>query len=456
MPKSFIFRTSRNAVLAIATTLFVGPVAMAKVDVNSMCHMKFGDSIGKINGDENKNQKYPLASISKVVTSAWAVEKWGPLYRFKTKFHIDKVSEGLYDVHIEGSRDPIMGRNAAYFIMSELNRSKYEITKIRNLTFDQDFIIDWLAEEKPRLGGNTPYYETLNEQTTHVMRTLRDGLATALDKNRYNSLKSKAASIGVEMAKAPSLEIGDINYLSKADFRARNLLAEDILTYNSAPLFRILKRMNNQSNNYIADHLFWNLGGTLEFNKYIQAKMSLSTADLDFYLGSGNNANYIFDTNRNVYNEGSCSAMVKVLYFLDKNLAKFQLRLADVMAVAGEDSQSTVRGFTGPFFRSTVAKTGSVNKAKTLSGSIKTVEGSFYFTILLHTDGQSDWGAATQKIKRLLDNLIDKYGGPVKENYEEVTPLPFDKMSGFTPELDTATIYTSRRPLPRPAGETLP
>lgn len=413
-------------------SMLVASTASAKFFVNSMCTMKANSEGKVIEGDKSKNEKFPLASISKVVTSLWAVEKLGPNYRFPTKLHVTHASGNSYNVHIEGSRDPIFGRNASYFLISELNRQNIDIKNIETLTFDENFLIDWLAEESPRIGGSTPYYDTLQKQIDAVKRSLVSDFSTALRKDMYAALKAKAARIGIQMATEPTLNVTKIEFKAKVNFvKDANTTT---LVYQSAPLHTILKRMNNQSNNYIADNLYWNLGGTQEFNKFMKSSLSLGTDDIEFYLGSGNNANYIYDPNRNIYNEATCETMIKVVYRMEKLLSQSGYNLSAVMAVAGIDQSSTVAGYEGNFEGSTVAKTGSVNKAKTLTGTVSTKNGTIYFAVLMHTDSRADWGAASATIKSKVNQLIVDNGGPKKINYSELLPLPFDKNSSLKAE----------------------
>lgn len=408
-------------------TLIAVSSASAKVYVNSMCHMK-ADSQGKvIEGDDNKDERFPLASISKVVTTLWALEKLGPDYRYTTKLHITKVGNDTYDVHIEGSRDPIFGRNASYFLISELNKKNVDVRKIENLTFDENFLMDWLSEESPRIGGNTPYYDTIEKQAEAVRRSLINDFSTAIRKDMYDSLRTKAAKIGVQMIENPTLNVRRVEFKPKHTFS--KMEGTHTLIYNSAPLRTILKRMNNQSNNYVADHLYWNLGGTTEFNKFVKNSLSLSTKEIEFYIGSGNNADYIYSPDKPLYNEATCETMVKVLYRMNDLLGQSGYALSEVMAVAGIDQNSTVAGYSGNFEGSTIAKTGSVNKAKTLAGTVSTKNGVIYFAVLMHTDSRADWGAANATIKSKVNNLIINNGGPRRINYQELLPLPFDKNS---------------------------
>jgi len=399
--------------------------ASAKVYLNSMCTMNANSSQKAIEGDQNKDKKFPLASISKIVTSLWAVEKLGPNYRFTTKLHVNKVGPDNYDVHIEGGRDPIFGRSAGYFLISELNRSGVDIKKIENLTFDENFLLEWGVEERGAIVGDTRYFKTIEDQAEAVKNSLLANFATAINKQAYNELRAQAASpkINVTMVANPTISIGRVEFLPKGSFRKS--ATTTTLIYRSAPLHTILKNMNNKSNNHIADVLYWNLGGTEEFKKYVNTAMALTTNEIDFNLGSGNNADYLYGGTE-VYNRASCETMIKVLYRLNNLLGKEGLALSDVMAVATTDSESSVRSYGGAMEKSTVAKTGTVNRAKTLAGTVSTQNGTIYFVVLMNMDVLSEQNSATAQIKQKIINLIAKNGGPKKIQYDELLPLPFD------------------------------
>jgi D-alanyl-D-alanine carboxypeptidase len=391
--------------------------------------MKAESAVRDISGDDKKGVKFPLASISKIVTSLWALETLGPDYRFTTKLHVNRVSSNSYDIHIEGSRDPIFGRNVSYFIISELNQKNIDIRNIETLTFDENFLIDWLSEESPRIAGSTPYYTSAQLQIDAVRSSLIDNFITPISFGDYSDLKSRAGKIGVQMVARPTINVRKVEFKSKNSFRTNS---ETItLTYRSAPLRTILKRMNNQSNNYIADNLFWNLGGTKSFNIFVAQKLNLTNENIEFYLGSGNNADYIFNTNQPVYNQASCETMIKVIFRLEKLLTQSGYKLSDVMAVAGIDTTSTIAGYGGNMNGSVTAKTGSVNKAKTLAGTLSTKNGTIYFVVLMHTDNRAEWGPASAVIRSKVNDLIVKNGGPEKINYKEIFALPFDKESSL-------------------------
>jgi D-alanyl-D-alanine carboxypeptidase len=126
--------------------------------------------------------------------------------------------------------------------------------------------------------------------------------------------------------------------------------------------------------------------------------------------------------------------MIKVLVRLNEVLANQGLSLTDVMAVAGKDSESTLVKYGGAMDDAMVGKTGTVDKAKTLAGTISTGNGTIYFVILMHKDSSGESGSAANSIKERIRNLFGINSGPKKINYTEITALPFDKESALVLE----------------------
>ncbi|WP_413585442.1 D-alanyl-D-alanine carboxypeptidase [Bdellovibrio sp. HCB274] len=416
----------------VIAALIVGftTTASAKVYLNSACTMKANSK--QIEGNGSKDEKFPLASISKLVTSLWAIETLGADYRFTTKIHLTKKDDGLYDMHIEGGHDPIFGRSVGYFILAQLNMKELNIRQIDTLTFDENFLMEWNVEEPVSIAGDTKYYPDQAAQVAHVKHELENGFITPIADNSYKYIRSLAKSVGVELPeKKPSIKFNKVEFLAKQDFKQDNQTIS--FTYRSAPLHKIVKNMNNKSNNYIADHLYWNLGDTPAFNLYLQNSLKMDNRDLQFNLGSGNNADYI-SKKKYDYNEGTCSAMIKVMIRLNEVLANKGLSLTDVMAVAGVDTDSTVARYKGAMEGAMIGKTGTVDKAKTLAGSISTGNGKIYFVILMHKDSSGENGSAANAIKNRIRALFTINDGSKKIAYSEISALPFDSKSALVME----------------------
>ncbi|WP_413576007.1 D-alanyl-D-alanine carboxypeptidase [Bdellovibrio sp. HCB290] len=401
--------------------------ASAKVYLNSACTMKANSK--SIDGNGSKDEKFPLASISKLVTSLWAIETLGPKYRFTTKIHVTKKSDGLFDMHIEGGKDPIFGRSVGYFILAQMAMRELNIKQVDTLTFDENFLMEWNVEEPTAIAGDTKFYPDLAAQAAHVKHELENGFITPVADNSYKYVRSLAKSVGIELPETkPNIKFNNVAFLPKQDFKDDPQALT--YTYRSAPLHKIIKNMNNRSNNYIADHLYWNLGDTPAFNEFLQKNLKMDNRDLQFNLGSGNNADYI-SKKKYDYNEGTCSAMIKVLIRLNEVLGTQGLALTDVMAVAGTDTDSTVAKYGGPMEGAMVGKTGTVDKAKTLAGTISTGNGTIYFVILMHKDSSGENGSAANAIKNRIRALFTINNGSKKIDYSEISALPFDKGSAL-------------------------
>lgn len=428
MSKTTSYSTLGKRIISVSLgSLLISSLAFAKFYVNSICHMKTSDKDKVIAGDDNKAKKYPLASLSKIATTLWAIEKLGIDYRHKTNIHITEIAQGSYDVHIEGSRDPFFGQRMGYFLISELN--KMQIKKIERLTFDENFLLKWAVESPTVAGGTTANFATIEEQVRHIKRSLEDDFASPISMGTYKRLRNMTP---VKMTPDPSLDVRHIDFVSRNAFQKSANTRTFAL--RSAPLITVLKKMNNQSNNYIADHLFWNMGGTEAFTQFVQSKLSFTNNDLVFYNGSGNNDG---SSQSPIYNMGSCESMIKTIYALDRELVQRGKTLEDVIAVAGVDQDSTVKNF--PLEGALTAKTGTVNKAKTLAGTIATTEGELIFAILLHTDGPADWGAAHNSILRRVKQIAQDMGGAIRLGYKELRTLPFDEASQLVEESSLLT-----------------
>ncbi|WP_413558810.1 D-alanyl-D-alanine carboxypeptidase [Bdellovibrio sp. HCB209] len=416
--------------IALIVGVFTTTSAYAKVYLNSACTMKA--NADKIEGNDSKNEKFPLASISKLVTSLWAIETLGANYRFTTRLHLTKKSANTYDLHIEGGQDPMFGRNVGYFILAQLAMKQLGITKIENLTFDENLLMEWNVEEPVAIAGDTKFYPDQAAQVAHVQHELEQGFITPVSERSYAYLRKLAKTVGIDLSeKKPNIQFGNVQFLAKQDFQKTK--ETGTFVYKSAPLYMIVKAMNNKSNNYVADHLYWNLGDTPAFNQYLAHALKMDNRDLEFNLGSGNNADYI-SKKKYDYNEGTCTAMIKVLIRLNEVLQTQGLKLTDVMAVAGQDSDSTVGRYDGVMNGSMIGKTGTVDKAKTLAGSISTGNGTIYFVILMHKDSSGENGSAANAIKNRIRALFTINNGSKKIAYNEITPLPFDKQSALVLE----------------------
>lgn len=412
-----------RAALLIAILVGIEFPVFAKVTLNSMCYVL--DQAGSDLQGEKANELFEIASVSKVVTGYWALHELGPDFRFQTRIYITPVSADVFDVHIEGGRDPFWGRQLTHFLFSELNR--IGIFQIRHLTFDENLIFRWAVI--------TDYILPSRPSAEEIMKALRLHLTQL--RSEYPQTRREAAALGIKMAKNISLRVQTVEPRSRADFQSTPETRLYLL--KSSPLVAYLKEMNNVSNNHVADVLFDFLGGAEKFQNFILQDMNLSSLDIRFVNGSGDALVGRNEQGSPIkeYNQASCRAIVQILIRLDSALKARHLGLKDIMAVSRAD-ESTLRPRFDSLPNSLIAKTGSVDPAITLAGVISTARGQVYFGIFMETEGSGDWGTAKDRIRLKIFELMKKFGGRRRFAYTPVRFLSFDARSRLEPAPPTS------------------
>jgi D-alanyl-D-alanine carboxypeptidase/D-alanyl-D-alanine-endopeptidase (penicillin-binding protein 4) len=278
--------------------LLMNPLnAFAKAKLNAQC--TFQDS--KLNGLNHQDKKFPLASVSKLATTYWALKVLGPQFRYQTIIHIYNRSGNKAEIHIEGGKDPFFGRETSYFLVSELN--KMGITQVENLTFDENFKIFWgvRSYDLHIQGRRTEYYYETNEGTrNNIIEVMHDNPINA---KYYALTRDKAKSwFGVKMLQKVQFHAKHVQFKSRQDFN-NSAANTDAFILKSAPLYRYLKEMNLVSHNYVADMIYAGISNeilgdrsfnairyqaSVDFEKFLHHDLGLTSKDIDFVNGSGN------------------------------------------------------------------------------------------------------------------------------------------------------------------------
>jgi D-alanyl-D-alanine carboxypeptidase len=373
-------------------------------------------SRSKIQG-EHINELFEIASVSKIVTSYWAVQQLGPHFRFGTRIFVTPVGRDVFDVHIQGAQDPFWGRQLTHFLFSELNRNG--VREIRKLSFDENLSFRWLV-----ISDNVePESPTPQEIASSIARHIR-ALA-----NEYPRTRQEAAAVGMTLPKSLSLNAQAVEFMPAAAFRPSSDAKSFVV--KSAPLYRYLKEMNTVSNNHVADKIFETLGGVQSFRGFVQTNLNMSDRDLVFINGSGNSI-VVNGSGAKDYNRATCEAILRVQRQMQAVLqSKYGMSLKDVMAVSGADG-----GTLSPRFdsirNSMVAKTGTVDPAVTLSGVLSTVQGEVYFGVFMDTQSPADWNNARDQVRNKVMDLIQQFGGRRTFDYVAQSFLPFDRSSSVS------------------------
>lgn len=416
------------------------------------------------------NSLVPLASVSKLITSYWALARLGPFYRFETKFYIHRVDSKTIDLHIIGSRDPYYTYEKMFFIVSELNR--LGIKKIRNISYDENFTV-YMGHRDPVSSGSLRAWSEDQELVTGVVdaEKTQKNIELIFDTSkwtgsalrRYIYTQKLAKTKGVVLINKPSMSFEKVLFVANQNFNEsmQKQTPDSSLSMKSAPLFRYLKDMNNFSNNYVADQLFLFLGGAGEFAKFAKEKLNLAEDDLRIYTGSGLPLRSPVRSD----NHGTCQAVIKIIeqmgvllnnYKLNeeeqKALGKNKLELLDTMLVAGVDETEKINGtsanttYSGTLDQegSVLAKTGLINSAVNIAGVVYTAEGIYFFGIFLRTSKdpsqKSPAAAAQARVarKNIISDLISHHGGakklPLSDHWSF---MPIDNVSQLTPDVSS-------------------
>jgi D-alanyl-D-alanine carboxypeptidase/D-alanyl-D-alanine-endopeptidase (penicillin-binding protein 4) len=383
------------------------------------------------------HRAYEIASVSKIFTSYWATAVRGVDYRFKTKIDVTPVSEGVVNLHIEGGWDPYFNRDEMQYLLAQL--SAMNVRRINELSFDENF--KFMIDSRGVIHSSVPigHYQLEDPTPARVEQNLKNFVATGITSG-YAALRVKAKSISqIALPATLKIRIGSVRYLSNADFQLQQQQAGVIqgsrqLEMLSIPLNQILKEMNRNSNNYVANLVFQSMGGAAEFKKFAMRTLETDPMEIQFVNGSGDRLD--LPNGKSTYNKASCDAIVKTIAQFRATLKEQHSQLEQIMALAGEDASTREASTVSRMYGSEattdalIAKTGTVNPAVTLAGMASTEDGDVYFGIVYGTNGRkSDWSAARLKIRKDVIALFQKFGNKKEIDYDASQFLTFDKDS---------------------------
>jgi len=414
--------------LLIPLLLVFSTTAVAAVTPLTQCFIA-DDTKNVVMGD-NVTESYAIASLSKIFTSYWALSVMGPDFRFETKIYVSPATKGAVDVHIEGSQDPFWGRETMHRLVSELQNAG--VSKIRNLSFDEDFTLKWSA--KGVVISKKTYHNDFSDVpgAAPVFATRADILASLKTNfvpraGEYATTIADAKLAGVELPASVSVQAPQkILYVSRQDFKA--VAGTRVYVMASLPLARQLKIMDLTSNNYLADYFFALLGGPKAFMKFAPSFLDAEDfASLKFVNGSGYP---VASGDDKIYNQASCETILRTLQSMRTLLRSQNHDLQDVMAVGGTDASTLDKYKFTPNIL--IGKTGTVSPAIALAGLAFASGGDFFFAYIMGIDAEKDQDDARAKIKAAVLAAIAEHGGELPIDYSAAAVnLPFDDKSAF-------------------------
>ncbi len=336
-----------------------------------------------------------IASVTKLLTTYFASETLDLNKIYKTKIYLAKDS-----IHIEGGGDPYFDAEKLLLLFESLNKLGYKVFK--KVTFDKNFI----------------FYKIDDRQVDVTIEKTRARLSEYLGVNNLKILNYKwkefqilAFREGLRLSyKVPRILSTNVQY------EAENPLLNEsysMYVHESKPLYKVLKLMNLESNNLIAQNVFSEASLIKSFTDIMLDK-GIEEESFKIYSGSGLP---VMTNPGRLDNLATCQMILKVISLLPESLRRHDLELSDVMAVVGKDS-GTLAGrfsFTPEASRAVLAKTGTLRDTSTLAGVI--LAGDLVpFVILNHT-------TLTDNARKLQDIMVSK----IIQDYDGTSPIDYSK-----------------------------
>lgn len=322
---------------------------------------------------DNGLQPLPAASLTKVATSLAALKLWEPDHQFVTEVRTNgSIQNGVLqgDLVIVGGGDPLFVGPEATSLGHSLQKMGIQRVSgdlVITGAFSMDFLSDPVQSgQRLRQGFQGQVYQTSEE-------------------NGYTSPPLQQPS---------NLEIvGSVQWLPIPPPASTVLIR-----HSSLPLYALLKQMNVNSNNAVAESLATNMGGASTSISQGVAATGVPAREILLKNGSGLGQN----------NRLSPRAVVALLQGIQEELQAHNLTIADVFPVARQD-QGTIAERSLP--TAAIVKTGTLWNVSALAGVIPTQKfGPVWFTIINRGDNVEGF---RQDQDRILQQLTQKLGTPL-------------------------------------------
>jgi D-alanyl-D-alanine carboxypeptidase/D-alanyl-D-alanine-endopeptidase (penicillin-binding protein 4) len=313
---------------------------------------------GQLLTAQRPDEPFNPASVVKVGTSLWALERLGARHRYTTSFAytgtLEKANRRIDgSLVIRGGGDPDFQVENAFLVAREFNRlGIHEVTG--DLLISGSFWMGWENGAERRIS---------DPQTRAVVMGKR--LRAAFDPKQWDSTikaswKGTCARRGWPEKPAPILNVrGQVRHRAAIE-------ATPFLQHLSNPLAVLLKRFNTYSNNdliRVAD----GLGGVRALEAFLRQRLEASEAELEISTASGEGRNRM-----------TARVVVRLMRSFLASVRAAGLQADDLLPVPGCDPGPTMRMFprlaSGEYQHTVVCKTGTLTST---DGGVAVLSGSF-------------------------------------------------------------------------------
>jgi len=350
------------------------------------------------------------ASVVKLATTLWALEKLGPDFCFETVVAatgtLDEQSGTLEgDLWIVGGGDPDFHVENSYLLAARLNQLGISRVEGR-LHVDERFWIGWEGGSERKTGSGARRSALMGRRLLEAWdpKSWDDSTREGIDAFRLRRGLTGESPTVIVTGKVVTDAV-------------RPLDARELLRHRSKPLVHVLKRFNAYSNNDI-ERLSHTLGGAEALRVFLAERWECECPELRFATLSGLGSNRM-----------SSRQVVRLLRDLQQSCAAHDLRLDQLMPVVGCDP-GTLEAFeklTAEAPSSVVAKTGTLIRTdggtSIVAGLLRAVDGPRLFSLSIPRSGGAVGTARRREEARLLQ-LIAASGGALAEECPEVLRFP--------------------------------
>lgn len=324
----------------------------------------------------------PAASITKVATTLVALKTFGPDHRFLTQIGTTgTIREGVIegDLIIQGGEDPFFVWEEAIKLGNTLNQMG--IKRVQgDLIITGKFYMNY--NTAPVTAGNL-LKQALNSQTWTPVIT-----------RQYQTLP-------LQTPKPQVLIEGQVKTRTTAPANMRILVR-----HSSYPLAELLKKMNNFSNNPMAEMIANSVGGAKTVAQ--RAAEIAQVPSQEIYLINGSGLTY--------ENKISPRAAIAMFRAVELYLRSHNLTVADVFTIASVDEGVLSPRQIPPL---AVVKSGSLGTVSALVGGLPTQnQGIIWFALM---NGQGDLNNFRKQQDTFLNQII-RQSGQVSNPPQELAP----------------------------------
>jgi D-alanyl-D-alanine carboxypeptidase/D-alanyl-D-alanine-endopeptidase (penicillin-binding protein 4) len=350
---------------------------------------------GTVIASQSADEKFNPASAVKLATAFAALKNFGPDHRFLTSVwasgSVDAATATLNGDLVISGRDPSFRYEHAVMLARQLNN-----LGIKNVT--GNLIV---------APGFTMNFDWSSQRSGEELRNAMDSMTRPASATRAWLDERLLLGDGQSLSSVPGVTIAGEVVIGAAPPQAVPLL-----TRRSSKLVDLLKVLLCYSNNFMAERIGESLGGPDSVRALVVNSLKINPDEVWLATTSGLGINRV-----------TPQAMMVILRGLRDELRKNNLKLSDILPVAGIDPGTLEDRYTDAAERgSVVAKTGTLVRtdggASALVGQMNTRSGRVVLFVIFNQRGNVSSFRGNQDA--IVAAIQDAFGGPAPFAYKPV------------------------------------